>query len=112
MPNWKGVEAEVLLLLPKANAVAFCCGGFWFAPKVNIPEVLLSFALAFPKVGVEDTLGVPKVEDCAPNGDTLLLSLNAGGPFAVGAVPMPNVGFDEIETFCPANVLFGTEELK
>lgn len=113
VPNWKGAEAEVLLLLPKANAVAFCCGGFWLAPKVNIPEVLLSFALAFPKLGVEDTLGVPKVEEgCAPNGDTLLLSLNAGGPFAVDAVPMPNVGFDEIEAFGPANVLFGAGELK
>lgn len=113
VPNWKGAEAEVLLLLPKANVVAFCCGGVWLAPKVNNPGVLLLFILAFPNVGVEDTLGDPKVEEaCAPNGDTLLLSLKAGGPFAVGAVPMANVGFDEIGTFCPANVLFDTGELK
>lgn len=121
MPNWKGEEVEaaapiaalllVLLLVPKGNTVVLCCGGFWFAPKVNILLVVLfSFALVFPKVGLV-ILGVPNVEDCDPNGETLL-SPNVAVPFGVPVAVIPNVGFDEIEVFCPENVLFDAEELK
>lgn len=72
--------------------------------------VLLSFALVFPKVGLV-ILGVPNVEDCDPNGETLL-SPNVAVPFGVPVAAIPNVGFDEIEVFCPENVLFDAEELK
>ena len=105
-----------LLLLPKENVVVFGCGGFWLAPNVNIPGAgWLSFVLTFAKTEAEAMVGVPKVDDdcCVPNGDgLLLLLLNAGGPFAVTVVPMPNVGFGEM-TFWPTNVLLdGAGELK
>ena len=100
----------LLVLLPKENVVMCCCG-FWLAPNVNTPgAVLLSFV--FAKTEVEAMVGVPNVDGCVPNGDALLLSLNAGGPFAVTVVPMPNVGLGEM-TFWPTNVpLDGADELK
>ena len=53
----------VLELLPKENVVVFCCGGFWFAPKVNMLLVLLVavVTLEVPKVGA-GVAGVPKAE--------------------------------------------------
>lgn len=118
VPNWKGPELEgaatllLVLLLPKENAAVFCCPGFWFAPKVNIlVAVLFPLVLVFPKGGVE-TLGVPNVDGCVPNGESLLLSPNVTMPLALPAVAMPNVEFDEVAAFCPGNVLFGAEELK
>ena len=53
----------VLELLPKENVVVFCCGGFWFAPKVNMLLVLLVavVALVVPNVGA-GAAGAPKAE--------------------------------------------------
>lgn len=65
--NWKGADtgATTLLLPAKEKLVIFCCDGFWFAPKVNIPVVVLFvvFALPVPNADVEHALGAPKADE-------------------------------------------------
>lgn len=127
-----------VLLLPKENVLFCCCGGFWFAPKVNILLLfpLLALAEAGPNVGAEAGAGAEAGTGAGTGtgtGTEAGTGARAGADAGAEAFGVPNAEVwapndedllsanadtfpglpnAEVDALCPPKVLFDAGGLK